>query len=234
MLSAKLSLFFFLAFIFFSQSASGSLQTGLQFVSENTYRNTLNPIVVFEPKTAFWLSPRFSVGSGFSDKDWETFGYRMDLDIPLFDFFSISLRMGQRLQLPETFSRTSLLGFARLETTLFERLSLFFAGGWYKRWVQLNRASILPLAGTTSFSEHDFATELGLLLKFTRTQIGLRVATFDELDVYNLNNPYIESRIFLPASSPQGRWSLLCRYHLSLGFGRLDKLTTGISYWLVW
>lgn len=234
MLSVRLSSFFLVILLFFSNLATGSLQTGLQFVAETTYRNTLNPLLVFEPKKKLWFGPRFSLGAGFSDKDWEQIGYRIDLDTQPLGGFSLSLRLGQRLQLPETFSRTSWLGLVRWDTTLFEKLSLFFSGGWYKRFVQLERTSILPLAGSPSFSEHDFATELGFLVDFTGTQLGVRVATFDELEIYNLNNPFIESRIFLPGSSPLERWSLTLRYQLSLGFGRLDRFTTGISYGLDW
>jgi hypothetical protein len=100
--------------------------------------------------------------------------------------------------------------------------------------VQLESASLFPVITKSSFSEHDFSTEIGFLTQISQIKLGLRVATFDELEVYNLNNPFVESVFFLPTESEKDCWSLTMRYQLTLGFGRLDRILVGLNYLKDW
>ena len=57
-----------------------------------------------------------------------------------------------------------------------------------------------------------------------------KVATFEELSVYNLNNPFLQGEVSYQPVAQDWELSLLFRYRLLLGFGRMDSLTTGVSY----
>lgn len=215
----------------FCSSLSFSSQMGMQYVSENTYRSTLGPLFLFNPLD----SPKVKLGIGagllFSDKDWESMSYRAQFEIPLLTWFSLGFRSAHRFQIPETFSRTTFLGFIQLDSPRLGPIAFRFLGGWYKRFSFLERASVIPFVGSLNFSQHDFALDIGLISHLTQNIQGqVKVATFDELEVYNLNHPFVESAIAVVNPETQGTWAATFRYQLSLGFGRLDRLAFGLSY----
>jgi len=219
-------------FIFvFCPSLSFSSQMGMQYVSENTYRNTLGPLFLFSPLDSPKLQLELGTGLLVSDKDWESVSYRAQLEIPLLTWFSLGFRGAHRFQIPETFSRTTFLGFVQVDSPRLGPIAFRFLGGWYKRFAFLERASVIPFAGSLNFSQHDFALDIGLISYLTQNiHWQVKVATFDELEVYNLNHPFVESAFFWVNPETQGTWAATFRYQLSLGFGRLDRLSFGLSY----
>jgi len=106
---------------------------------------------------------------------------------------------------------------------------LFLSGGIYKRWVSLSKKNAFPLFQATDFSDWDFATQFGILTTFSSQWMWLnRVSTFDEVDTFNLNNPFVESALLFRKSRSAWVWGLTSRYQLTLGFGRLDRLMFGL------
>ena len=233
---AKKLLTLFLFFPLFELCASThELQFGAQLSKENTYRDTLNPFLDYSNSPLSWFQIKTGTGLLISTKDLESFTYRIELTATPTSWLAFVIRGSQRAQLPEAFSRTSLLGAAKLRGDLGKEFSFFLSAGFYERWVALNHANFFPFSTESSFSQQDFATELGFTLSLSPTLRGLmKVATFDPWEVYNLNNPFIETSFYLGAPDKPSQWLATFRYHLLLGFGRLDRLTFGLTYLTQW
>jgi hypothetical protein len=101
--------------------------------------------------------------------------------------------------------------------------------------VVLNHLNLIPFSNETSFSQFDYATELGFTMPLSPHLKGLmKISTFDPWEVYNLNNPFIETSFYLGAPENPSQWLATFRYQLLLGFGRLDRLTFGLTYLMQW
>lgn len=81
----------------------------------------------------------------------------------------------------------------------------------------------------SNYSEHDFAIAFGTELKLDQNLSALaKVSTFEEISVYNLNNPFIQADLtYEPV--PSVYWSIYSRYQLLLGFGRMDSFKLGLN-----
>ncbi|MFM8269954.1 MAG: hypothetical protein ACKN9V_07175 [Pseudomonadota bacterium] len=214
---------------------SDELYLGIQFSKENTYRDTLNPSLDYFHNFFPWAHTRMGTSLLVSTKDVEGLIYRFDLTLEPTSWFGFFLKGAQRTHFPEGLSRTSLLGLATIQVSPWNLFSFFFSAGWYKRWTVLTHSSLIPFSNPASFSQYDWATEIGIRTTLTKDLSGLfRIATFDPWDVYNLNHPFIESAFTWGPAESKSKWIATFRYQLLLGFGRLDRLTFGLSYLLPW
>ena len=231
MLSGRLKFpFCLLLFLIFSDT-SHAYQFGLQYQAESTYRNTVGSFLVIPvlSKSDWTLEAASAVF--ISSKDWEVFSNRLEGQWKVSSGISLGARLGHRVELPEPFSRSTLLGYLRLTPPSMGPLSVFFLGGWYYRIIQLEKMSVLPFLGSNSLSQQDFATELGVQLNLSSAlSWKLAVATFDEMEVYNLNHPFVESSLKIRDLDSSTEWRATVRGQLVLGFGRLDRLIFGMSY----
>ena len=232
---AKLILTLFLFLPFFQAFASThELYFGAQLNQENSYRDTLNPSVDYRHNPLAWLEMKTGAGLLFSTQDLESFNYRFEIIAQPSPWLSFLVRGSQRAQLPESFSRTCLLGLVQLQASLGTDFLLFASGGFYQRWVFLNQAHLFPFGSGLSFSQYDFATELGFAYPISSTLRGLmKIATFDPWEVYNLNNPFVETSFYFSRPEASSKWLATFRYQLLLGFGRLDRLTFGLTYGII-
>jgi len=231
MSNLKLRLFLVFTSLSFAFSPSFASQFGAQHISENTYRNTLGPVVLFEPVALVHGKWDWALGSFFSDKDWESLLYRTQFEVAPFSWAQLGLRGSHRAQLSETFSHTTFLGYLTLLSPPLGPFGLSLTGGWYRRFTFLKRASVLPFLTRSDFSQHDFAVDFQIKTQWSaRAHTLVRVSTVDELDVYNLNHPFVETSFSVQEDSRQRAWKAYFRYHISLGFGRLDRFTFGLAY----
>ena len=198
---------------------------------ENSQRDLSHITATFEPSPLVGLNFQGIARLSTSLKDLETLGYGVSASLPLFSFFELSTRLSNENWLNSTTSMSHLIFLAQLKINLFSSLDFFFTGGWYKRFVKLNKPYLLPNLVGSDFTEHDFAVALGTQI-YWNSQVStlFKVATFEELSVYNLNNPFVQAQINFAPDTKSGTWSLYSRYRLLLGFGRMDSLTFGLSY----
>lgn len=233
---AKTLFFLFCTFSVLSHSApSSEVLVGLQLAKENVYKDTAGPFFEFYYKPSSFLKLKSGSGVFLSRTHLESLIYCIELEAKPLSWISFLVRGSHRSQIQEDFSGSSFLSLLRLEAFSGRRLSFFGSGGWYHRWIMLNHSSLLPFAGASSFTQHDFATELGFKLGLSRTlETQLRLSTFDNWDVYNLNNPFIESAFWIGDTSKSAKWLATFRYQLLLGFGRLDRLVFGLFYFNRW
>lgn len=198
---------------------------------QNTGRDLATYTGLVEPTPWKGLDYKGAVRISHSVKDLEALGYALELSYPLLDFFSPTFRLSTENWLNSTTAQTHLLLLGALKFRPFNFVRLFLEGGWYKRFVRLNRPYLLPPIIGASYTEHDFAVNFGTEL-FLSDHLStlVKVATFEELSIYNLNNPFIQSQLSYSPDSTKTVWSLYARYGLLLGFGRMDNLTFGLTY----
>ena len=55
-----------------------------------------------------------------------------------------------------------------------------------------------------------------------------KAGTIEDLDVFNLNNPYFGADIEYRSAPSPFSWRLYARYQVLLGFGRLDQFISGV------
>jgi len=123
---------------------------------------------------------------------------------------------------------SSVLGYLRIHLPIHRRIDVFASLGFYKRFLMLTKSTLLP-TWRSQYSEHDFAGEMGVISRWGNwVTLDLRAATFEALDVYNLNHPYFEAKALIGTQFEQA--FLLLRYHVLLGFGRLDEWAVGVGY----
>jgi hypothetical protein len=195
--------------------------------SEVNFLNTVDETVLFETPVYSWLNTDLGARLGFSKEDIENFDYKIGVSSPLLSFFTLGLRLSHENQLVDSTALTSFLLYGRLHSSPFKALNLFLTTGWYKRYTVLTKSTILPTPWHNSYSEHDFAFELGFDL-FPEEKISgqLKAATFDAMEVFNLNNPYAEISLGY-LWDPNWKVTLYSRYKVLLGFGRLDEFRFG-------
>lgn len=233
MLSVRVKALLLLFFIsFFSFSAPlNELGIGIQLAKENSYRDTGAPFFDFLYRTTPYLNLKLGTGIFISTKDIEGLIYRIEAETSPLPWLSLIFRSAQRSQFPEGFSHHSLLGAARVYGSPWSGISLFLTLGWYKRWGFLKSASPFSFLTGASFSQDDLATEIGMSASLYPSLEGkLKIATFDPWETYNLNNPFVETSFCFGNPESQDKWLATLRYHLLLGFGRLDRLTFNVFY----
>ncbi len=225
----------FLKFFFCNLCLSISLFAGQltldgRFEAENTFQDLSTFTALYKPGSLLGFDLQAAGRFSASLKDLEIFGYGFEATLPLFSFFQTSARISQENFLNSTTAQTHFLFLANLDVSPFSFLKLFVCGGWYKRNVRLNKPYLFPTLVGSSYTEHDFAVSFGTETSWSDNFSTLfKVATFEELSVYNLNNPFIQGQIAY-LTSPNGiKWTLYSRYRLLLGFGRMDSFTAGIN-----
>lgn len=164
-----------------------------------------------------------------SKNDFEALQYKIEPTVFYKRWFEAHLRLSRKAFLPDTTSFSHGLLFIKLQTPPLASFRLFTKLGWYYRAWELNRASLFPIPINTSYLEYDFALAIGVEYQPGSVFFGkIQAATFDELDVFNLNHPYTElsGGIYLTDFwTLSGFW----RYQVSLGFGRLDRMVFGVA-----
>ncbi len=197
---------------------------------QNTFRDLTTFTALYNPDPV--LGVHFKIGARLSNstRDLEVFSYALTASLPLFSFFETSVRLSNENLLNSTTAQTHWLFLAKLNLTPFSFWKFFIHGGWYKRNVRLNKPYLLPSIVGSSFSEHDFAVDFGTEILWNESISSLiKVSTFEEISVYNLNNPFIQGQVSYSAYPTSWKWTLYSRYRLLLGFGRMDSFTAGIN-----
>ncbi len=107
------------------------------------------------------------------------------------------------------------------------------AFGWYERFSRASGEGLLPLPLGQMEREHDILVQLGCRTHFSeRWAAELEVATFDDYEIFNLNGPYIQLAVDHKSAAAE-KWRTYARYHMLLGFGRIDELAVGAEVQLL-
>jgi hypothetical protein len=206
--------------------AAPSFDLSTRYHADTTYLNTVDGAALLN----YPLSDALEFGAGtratVSRSDLEAIEYKAEIAVPFAGFLRPSVRLQQDYRLADTLSVSHLLFALQFEARPFAGVRLFVTPAWYKRFTHLNKVVFLPIL-RNSYTEHDFAGAIGLEVETTDWRFLAEAATFEEISVYNLNNPFAEIRVGHPIAGID--WSLFSRYQILLGFGRLDRLSFGLG-----
>ncbi len=200
----------------------------LRYVASRTQDNAVQQSLLYEAPLYSWLNLSAGLRMGEATQIVDTLSYMGQADLRFLPFAALSVRVLQSNLLTDTVSSTVLVGKIDLQGEVFNGFGLYASGGYYKLFAQLTPSLPIPTFTNISFTDYDFVVAAGfwvLPVGNWLTKIG--IGTFDDIDVYNLANPFAQVR--LEYLSPDHDWvfHLFGRYQLLLGFGRSDTLTVG-------
>lgn len=155
--------------------------------------------------------------------------YKIEISYHPFFFIAAFARLTHETLLTATVTVNHGLYGITLSPLPFETVQFFASLGWYQRLTLLTKATILP-SFRSSYTEHDFALELGFRFRISDSiRAYLKAATFEELEVYNLNNPFGEVGGSVKTGFQNWEIFSFARYQILLGFGRLDTFSFGLG-----
>ena len=199
------------------------LTAELRHHSETSSRNLIDESLYYrsEESQGLYLAGRFQQNTS----DLESLAYAGGWAFAPLSFISLEARLAHGGHLNEGTSLTHLLGTLTLRLPTW--ISPFASAGWYKRWALLQNMTLIP-SFRSSYTEHDFALALGCNVRWNEQfATDFLLSTFEEIDVFNLNNPFAKlTLVFTPKNSSLS-WYFFGRYKVLLGFGRLDSFTAG-------
>lgn len=175
------------------------------------------------------LSSEVGVRASVSALALESVQYKGEWGTDLLGYFGVWFRFSHSSQLPGETGTSTLLGYVTLEVPFGSLLTFSSAFGYFARLTQLDAEPLIPAFGP-SFTKQDFAARIGLrFLPENEWSAALGIATFEALDTFNLQNPFIEAAIRYQPSDNTWSASLTGRYRVLLGFGRLSEFLLGAN-----
>lgn len=211
--------------LFLCSAAYSSIELSLGYHSSQVQPNQLSETLIGSTPLTRGLELRGGMNLSQSASELEQFQYMVELAHTLISPLSIFGRWHQLNQVSTSSHLKHLLLGSTLSTTLGS-VNSFVSVGWYKRFQSIQNSPILPSLGS-DYSEQDFALALGTTIFWTeRLSQTLRIATFEELEVYNLNHPFAELKVSYQLGNDLPTVFTGFRYQVLLGFGRLDEWRT--------
>ncbi len=163
---------------------------------------------------------------------WATlhsFHYKGEIAYRVLPFLQVKSRLhhGYRFSNPTSVTHFTLSAHFEEEITglLLGSLEL----GWYERFSRVDGGLPIPIFFSNPRREHDPIIQMGLGIQWNEDwRLWTDLATFDEIEVENLNNPYVGLRLQYQWPSV-GEFTTFFRYKILLGFGRWNQLVMGVS-----
>lgn len=211
-------------------ASDSNLELDLRYLNQRTQTDTFAQTLLYRQSVYSWMElqagARFWEARSFLDG----VSYMGQARLAPVPWAGVVLRLEQIDRLSDSTTGTVLLGTIDLRGEFFHGFGGYAAFGYYKVFHSLSQSIPVPTFSSISFTDEDLATEFGLWGTPVRDWlVKVGVGTYEEVDVYNLNNPFVELRVETVLGS--GEWSAgaFGRYQLLLGFGRSDNLTFGVG-----
>ncbi len=175
------------------------------------------------------LSLRGRLGTSLSRL--QTLDWAADFHLPLYDFLKPAIRIFNISQLANGTHHAGLLAYVKGATPSLYGVVFFLNLGWFERWVTLKNAFPVPFWGGTSYHEHELATAFGFRVDTLNPwAMELKVATYDDFDPHNLNEPFFQITLARAEKETASSWFVFYRNDLLLGFGRTGSWRVGVGY----
>lgn len=208
-------------------SAHADSQIDVRYLVSSSHVNTTSYSALFEAPLVGEITGEAGVRLSTSLTDLQVLQYKGEVSYAPLSFFRLALRLHHANRMQETTSTSHLLATAGLDGNIIGPLGAFFTVGWYERFSRLNRPLVVPTFNGGR-REHDIAVTMGFRVQATEQLSSVfTVATIDEIEIHNLNNPFMEGRLEYGLPDVEGHAFLFFRYKLLLGFGRWDELIGG-------
>jgi hypothetical protein len=179
-----------------------------------------------------WLRTDFGLRFGEGLLYFDSFDYKVDFTIQYFNILETTVRLSEINSLIDQTGTTTLFIIESLRLEPFTDTGMFASFGWYQRYTTLSGAPIFPGFSGQGLVDCDFLAQIGFKFKLPANfYTSVRLANFESIDVFNLNNPFAEVRVDYQKSPESWKWSLWSRYRVLLGFGQLNELmfAAGVS-----
>lgn len=175
---------------------------------------------------------RAALGVRLAETTWSvrSLAAKGELEANAFGILKAQVRLSHTFLRPENIGSTTLLMRMGLEAYPIRYLGVFGWFGWYERFTLLSGVTYLPNFSAGSVRDRDFVGEFGLGSKITDDiTITAKMSTLDEIETYNLNNPYFQAAVGFNPPGEKYELTAFARYRVFLGFGRLHDLTLGFA-----
>lgn len=206
---------------------SPSLDLELRHASLPTLENTLDQTLTVNSPLNAWMF--LQGGMRVTESAWvlEALEYKAELELAPVSFLSLHLRLAHNSLIGDGAGSSCATLWTKAEASFFSKIKLFVLVGLYQRRSALNQSPLLPVT-SPSLSDRDFALGLGASYLFRdRWEFSAKLATFDNIHTFNLNNPFAELRLAFQPQPSGFSVHTFARYKILLGFGRLDEFLMG-------
>lgn len=209
---------------------SDQFKATVRFHSSRSQDSFVDETAYYQRAFAPWLGSEFGVRLSHTVPEiLRGFDYKGEIQLRPIPFFYLGTRFAQRNYLPESTSASQLLFTANLDGDIFPFLGFFGSFGYFFRFPLLNKSTILPNF-RASYTEKHFAFQFGFRIYPSDSLIlSTRLATYDEMDVFNLQNPFFQGDLEYLLAGDSLSATMQFRYSLLLGFGRMDEWMLGVG-----
>jgi hypothetical protein len=210
-------------------SAAQDLDMYFRYRYTPTLVSTIDQSGFYKADILPWLGGNF--GARISETTWSlyAFDYKLEFSAHYLKFLATTVRLGHSNFISNGTSLTNIFALEsfHVDSDFFGAFASF---GFYQRYTALENASIFPSFGTDGLVDGDYLAQIGFRVSPIKNySITAQLANFEEIDVYNINNPF--AQVTLGYKDPKGDWSasLFGRYKILLGFGQLDEFLVGVG-----
>lgn len=214
--------------LLFPLSVLGSqLDLNARYEASSSNRDVAAQTVLFQTEVIPELTAKTGVRLSRVWADTHALDYAVGAGYQPVDFFSLETRLNHAQRFRAGTSSSHLVLLASVHPRLAS-VTVFLRTGWYERFLSLREVSV-PFF-SSSAREHDWIGAFGFVLPLAETwRFQAQIATFEEISVFNLNNPFLEARVARDVEDWKVTLEAFFRYQLLLGFGRWDRLVGGLG-----
>ncbi len=203
----------------------------LRYHYSTSISSTIDQGMYYRTDILPWLTGNF--GLRFSEEAWAlySFDYKAEISANYLGFAKTTVRLAHSNYFVSQTGLTSIFALETLHADPFDFFGVFGSFGLYQRFTSLSGAPIFPSFNTDGLVDGDFLIQLGFRISPSHTtSITMQIANFEDIDVYNLNNPF--GQVSVAYQGPRGDWtaSVFGRYRILLGFGQLDEFMVGVGF----
>lgn len=222
---------FLFLFLFISIIQANTIDTHLRYEAYGTgQKYNLQPMVLVPLSPLSWLELDLAARFSLAVFSFESLDYMAEARIPfLYKIFHVDLRLFHTNRLAENFSETT--WFLK---TGFDFMPVSFAGlfidfGWLFRLNSFSIITWIPSWRTSGLLDFDLGFRMGLrIVPSEKLKFEATMASFEEMDVYNLHNPFFQLKAFYTLKEDITPFAYF-RYKILLGFGRMDNWLLGLG-----
>jgi hypothetical protein len=156
--------------------------------------------------------------------------YAGEAHYQLLSFLNVSGRLWQIVRMKADNGTTGGLLLLSARAGITDTVSFTSRLGVQHRSWRVSARSWLPVVYGSDFSETDLAIRFDLAIQWSEQWSSeVWLGTFDELEVFNLHNPFLQIALYRKAIWENVDGFAFGRYQILLGFGLVDNWTTGVG-----
>lgn len=223
----------FLLAAFFAAVASAQkdlLALQLRYHSFLSQNNTVDETAFYFHDINDWLQLELAARLGESGFNISSFSYKGDLVANYLYVLQTRVRVNATNSLLDGTGTTTPMAIQYVRGKLFGVVELFAGIGWQFRFTTLSGAPIFPALTAGGMDDQGYVADIGFgIFPIEEFSFYANLSSYEEIAIFNIHNPFVRVE-FDYLQKPQGiTYSLIGRYRILLGFGRMDDLMIGVG-----